>query len=171
MRAFAVLALLAVSATTVAGCGGSSHHSAAKATAAATGTSAATRFWDNGAEPAGSTIDPAHPTLAAADLHSDRTTYCHVLSSTLAAGHSVLGGVKAGDPSLATTTQAWLADIRAVAPSALASDWQTVSNALLALIEPSTSSTKPAASSVSAASQAIAADAKASCSLELAPTK
>ncbi len=97
--------------------------------------SAATRWWSNSAARAGSTIPADGSDPAAAKLRPSDQDYCGMLEQTLAAGKSILPGMTAGNPTLLTSTKAFITELQRVAPAALASEWQILGTAVLAIVE------------------------------------
>jgi hypothetical protein len=168
--------VVVTSALLVAGCTPASHRAAADSqTSPAAHTAAAvTRWWSNGVAAARSTIDPGDPTGAASKLTPSRAQYCGMLHDTLAAGRSVLPGVAAGDPVLTTATEAFTAELTHVAPPQVTAQWALIGTAVLQLVRSPT--TTPTAARIDAAKvrQAVtdvAADAKASCHLDLSVSR
>jgi hypothetical protein len=94
----------------------------------------ATRWWSNSAAKAGSSIDPAHPAAAVGKLHRSADDYCSMLRQTVSAGKSILPGVTANDPALLASTKAFTAEIEQVAPKRIASSWQVVGDAVVAIV-------------------------------------
>jgi len=142
------------------------------ATAACSGASApakhvsptsATRWWSNSAVGVGSTLAPGATDAAATRLHPSRTQYCTMLRQTVAAGRSVLTG--ASGRAATTATTAFVAEVQAVAPTAIAPSWRTLGPALVTVAHGGTLSSSAA---VQQAGAAIAADAKSACHLDLA---
>jgi hypothetical protein len=171
-RVLPCVALLAA-VVAVGGCtGGPSKPSAASGgDGGATSAAPVTRWWSNSAEQAKTVIDAGNPAAAARKLKPSRTEYCGMLADTLAAGRSVLSGVSADDPQLATATKAFVAELTSVAPTELRADWTTVGGAMVALVDAKTSAAHVDSAKVSAAVTAIGADAKAHCNLDLSRTK
>ena len=157
----------------VAGCSGSGASSAGSSHSPSGRSSSAyvpTRWWSNSAVKAGSIIDPAHPGSAAARLHPSQAEYCGMLKQTLAAGKSILPGISSADPALLASTQAFVAEIAAVAAGPIAGDWKLIGTAIVALVKSAGQS--PDFSAISApavqkAALAVAADARATCHLDL----
>jgi hypothetical protein len=152
----------------LAGCGSSAPPS--RATTAPAASVSAVRWWSDPAASAGSPIDPTDPTGAAAQLNRSRPVYCTMLRQTAAAGHSVLPSFPAGDPALLASTEAFVAEIGAVAPDAVAAQWQTLGGGLVALVKSGGKISTLKASDVAGltpAANAIAADAKLNCGLNL----
>lgn len=122
---------------TLAGCGGSGggakHHSSSTVPGAS--SLVATRWWSNSAVTVGSKISSAHPEAAAASLHPSQADYCGMLKQTVAAGKSILPGVKATDPALLTSTKAFVAEIERVAPAGVTAQWQVLGPVILALVK------------------------------------
>ena len=129
-----------------------------------------TRWWSNSAVKAGSTIDPAHPGAAASHLHASQAEYCGMLQQTLSAGKSILPGISSADPALLASTQAFVAEITAVASGSIATDWKMIGTAIVALVKSAGQSPDYSAISAPAvqkAALAVAADARSSCGLDL----
>jgi hypothetical protein len=149
---------------TLTGCT-SSKHGAAKPP-----VSAATRWWSNAAAAIGSTISPSQPTAAAAKLNASRDEYCTMLKQTLAVGKSLLPSATAKDPRLLTTTEAFVAEIEAVAPGSVQAPWHVLGPVILQLVRsggvlPTTIPANTAANLTAAG--AINTDAKANCHVDL----
>jgi hypothetical protein len=161
----------------VAACGGGGSASTPTAAgAAAPGSSGlvATRWWSNSADRAGSRIDPAHPDAAAAKLSPSRLDYCGMLKQTVAAGRSILPGATADDPALLASTKAFVAELEAVAPPAVAGPWRVLGSAVVAIVGSggNTRAIKEVdAAAVQTAAGKIAADAKRSCGVDLSSAK
>lgn len=137
----------------------------------ATTSVAATRWWSDSAAPAGGIIDAQHPTRAAAGLTTSRSEYCSVLKQTLDAGSSILPGVSAHDPAFLTSTKAFIATVRRLAPTVIAPDWATVGDAVLALVPSGGKSLgRVSAKELASASAAITDDARTACHLDLGTT-
>lgn len=133
----------------------------------------ATRWWSNSAAARGSRIDPTQPDAAASRLHASRAEYCRMLEQTVAAQHSILPGVTTNDPALLTSTRAFVAELEAVAPSAVAQPWRVLGPAVTSLVASRGDLAKVHrvdAAAVQRAANAIAADAKRSCGVDLAAT-
>ncbi|SDJ05386.1 hypothetical protein SAMN05444157_1489 [Frankineae bacterium MT45] len=170
-RGVALTGCAAVALTALVGCSSGQKH-AQKST-----SHQAIRWWTDAAGANGSKIDMKNPTADAANLKPDTKSYCSVLSSTMAAGKTPFSGFSSDDPAVGASTQAWLAELTALAPAELAPSWKTYSTGILALLS---AATKPTAAlpSFSAADQsaqtaalaAISADAKTSCNLTLFAT-
>lgn len=133
-RGVLACAVLTVAVATV-GCGGKHHSSAHSSTSASAAAHVATRWWSNAAAAVGSTVDPAHPDAAAAQLHPSQAAYCGMLKQTVAAGTSILPSLTATDPALLTSTEAFLAEIERVAPPTISGQWQVIGPALLLLVK------------------------------------
>jgi hypothetical protein len=163
-----------VLAWSVAGCGGTHHATKAAGgsnSSPSTHSSPAKRWWSNSAVPAGSAIDAAHPAAAAAGLHESRHDYCGMLKQTVAAGKSILPGVKADDPVLLTSTKAFVAEIAQVAPGGVHGQWQVLGPVILALVKSGGDTTALKSIDVHAVAQsadAIAADSIKNCGVNLA---
>jgi len=154
-------------------CSGSSHSpSAATSGERPTGGTSvvATRWWSNAAGDQGSTVSTT--TKVSKSLHPSRTVYCSMLRETMAAGKSVLPGATATSPALATTTQAFVNELQAVAPPAVAGAWHVLGPVLVDVVKSGGAlanlRTQIDANAVSAAAQTISADAHVGCHLELA---
>lgn len=138
--------------------------------ASAEPTAVATRWWSNGAEAVGSTIDPKNPGAGAANLQPSRPEYCAMLQQTVTAGASILPGVSAQDPALLASTEAFVTEIQHLAPDTAHAAWQTLGSAVITIVKSGGDASKIGAvdqKSVSAAEAVIAADAKTSCGLDL----
>lgn len=162
----ATLAAVALTAT-LSGCSGS-HHPAPQTSPA--GQLVATRWWSNSVAVVHSVIDPAHPTVLAARLHPSRTDYCGMLGQTVSAGKSILPGVTATDPVLATVTEAFVAELQAVAPAAVHSAWQTLGSVIVKVARSQGDLSSVSGvdnKAVSAAVATVAADAKTVCHVDL----
>jgi hypothetical protein len=168
----AVAVVLAALAPAVAACGGGSGSESSATSGAQLQSSAlvATRWWSNSAAQAGSTIDASHPDELAGQLHTSPADYCGMLRQTLAAGHSILPNVTANDPALLTSTKAFMAELEAVAPSAVAGSWKVLGPAVLTLVASGGDPAKVKgidAAAVRVAARKVAADAKHSCGVDL----
>jgi len=170
VRAVAAVALAAAVGSGVVGCS-TAHHSSPGA-AGATSPSAApvARWWSNAVVSQGSTVDPAHPSAAAAALHPSQSDYCGMLSQTLAAGKSVLSTTSAIPLD---TLEAFVTEISRVAPASLTSAWHTVGSAVVGYVRSGGTSLGTGAASAAQLDQAaaaISADASATCHLTLSST-
>jgi hypothetical protein len=158
---------IAAAAITVTACSSSKHVAAGQPAAAAT------RWWSNSVVSVGSTIAPADPTSAAAKLSASRDQYCQMLKQTLAVGKSLLPSAAAKDPRLLPTTEAFVAEVQAVAPASVQPSWKVLAPVILQLVRSGGAlPTGPASSAASMANnvkaaEAINADAKANCHLDL----
>lgn len=165
-RRVAVFILLAgVLAASLSAC-----TSAKKAGSTTSSVAPATRWWSNASVTVGSTIDPAHPTAAAAQLHQSRGDYCTMLKQTLAVGKSILPSGAAADPRLLTTTDAFVAEIQAVAPAAVQAPWHVLAPVIIQLVRSGGAlpTSVPTGTSVNLqAAIAINNDAKANCHVDL----
>lgn len=181
-RRLTVLALTLALTLPVAACSGSSHKRVTDSTGAtlqptSSSSLTATRWWSNSEAAQGSTIDPKQPGAAAAKLHASEPEYCAMLKQTLAAGKSILPDASATDPALLASTQAFVAELQAVAPPAVAGQWQVLGDALVSFVKTGGKSLGSGSSSaaVTKAAQAISTDATKSCHLDLtsaaAPSK
>jgi hypothetical protein len=131
---------------------------------------AATRWWSNSAAQAGSHIDMKDPRAAAVKLHGSATDYCSMLRQTVAAGKSILPGVTAKDPALLASTKAFVSEIRAVAPSAVAGPWKVLGEAVIAVVASGGALGEVKgvdAAAVQTAATTVAADAKRNCHVDL----
>jgi hypothetical protein len=172
-RGVAACAALVV-ALSVAGCSGGSGSSKAPApksgTAGSSAAAAATRWWSNSAVTVGSPIDPADPGAAAAHLHPSQSDYCGMLKQTLDSRKSILPNASAGDPALLVSTEAFVAEIQQVAPAGITGSWQVLGPAIIGLIKSGgalPTSTAGTTAQNLAAVEAVAADAKKNCNLDL----
>jgi hypothetical protein len=153
--------------------GGNTGHGTPSYTAAGQSFSSAlvaTRWWSNSANALGSKLDSAHPEAGAAGLNPSQADYCGMLRQTVAAGKSILPGVTANDPALLTSTQAFLAELEAVAPAPVAGSWQVLGPAVTTFVESGGDSAtvkKVDAAAVRKAAGTVAADAKRSCGVDL----
>jgi hypothetical protein len=154
----------------VAGCTSSKHATttSSKVSAAA----AATRWWSNSAVQVGSSIDPAAPTSAAGALHPSLSDYCGMLKQTLQAGKSILPTGSATDPKILTSSEAFFAELEAVAPASVSASasWHLLGPVIVGLVK--AGGTLPTASSADTAknlqaAEAINADSKKNCKLDL----
>jgi hypothetical protein len=118
----------------------------------------------------GSAIDPAHPTSAAGALHPSQSDYCGMLKQTLQAGKSILPSGSGADPKLLTGSEAFVAELEAVAPSSVSAAWHVLGPVIIGLVK--AGGTLPTASSADTAKnqqavEAISADSKKNCKLDL----
>ena len=165
MRLAAAVLALAAGLSLTACSGG---HASPSASASDSGV-AATRWWGDGAQGVGSTIDPKDPTAAAKNLHPSRQTYCEILKQTVSAGHSILPGASANSPALLASTEAFVAELQGVAPAAVSQAWKLLGATVLSLVE--TGGKNAAAGDVAQLSTAVttvANDAKTQCGVSLA---
>lgn len=163
-------------ALTVAGCTSSKHASTSSSASSASpsgsspATAAATRWWSNSAATVGTTIDPANPGAAAAKLHPSQTEYCGMLKQTLDARKSILPTAGTSDPALLSGAEAFAAEIQQVAPAGITASWHVLGPAIIGLIKSGgqvpTGAAGQTAKTLQAA-QAVSADAKATCKLDL----
>jgi hypothetical protein len=183
MRQLTVACLALAAATTLAACTGSGSGSNSPTSGAptsgapiATGTNSAptpqstiaTRWWSNGAASDGSTIDPSDPTAAAAKLKPNRDQYCAMLKQTVAAGKSILPGATANDPRLLASTEAFVAELQAVAPSQVSKQWQTLGDVLVQFVKSGGQSSGDASTAkLTAAATVISTDAKSRCGVDI----
>jgi hypothetical protein len=171
VAACAAIALAPVAAACTSASGTTPTDAASLPVSVATSSSlVATRWWSNSASQAGSTIDPKNPEGAAGRLQTSPTDYCGMIRQTLAAGHSILPNVTANDPALLTSTQAFLAELEAVAPSAVAGSWKVLGPAVLTIVHSGGDWTKVKgvdAAAVRKAASTVAAHAKHSCGVDL----
>lgn len=130
----------------------------------ATGSSAggaATRWWSNGRDRVGSIVDPADHD--ATTLHRSRAAYCGMLRDATRRGHGVFGPAT-GNTLLA---RAFVAELGAVAPAAVASSWRVVGPVFDDLVAHRGTASGAAAAAAGRAASAIARDARAHCALTL----
>lgn len=173
-RRLATLCILIAVVPVASGCsgGGSGTHGRTVTPASQSGA-VATRWWSDGAAPAGSTVDAAHPSAAAAKLHPSRPQYCTMLRQTVRAGRSVLPGVTAKDPALVATTRAFVAEVRGVAPGEVKAPWGVLGPAVIALVESGGDTSRVTGidtAAVQRAAVAIAADSRSRCGVDLSAT-
>jgi hypothetical protein len=157
------VALVLMPALALSACSSGKHHSAAGSP-----SPTPTRWWSNAAVTVGSTIDPAHPSAAAASLSPSRSDYCAMLSQTKAIGKALIPSGPI-DPRLTTETEALVAEIDAVAPSNVTAAWNVLGPVILQVAK-SGSLPSGAVSDGSAnlqAAETINNDAKANCHLDL----
>jgi hypothetical protein len=165
----------------VAGCGGSGQPDAADNGAPA-GTSAdpapvITRWWSAGTAPVGSTTDGTS-TVGAPGSSTDLTAYCASLTSTQE--RAGVGALNAeSDPAAVPSVLLWAKETAALAPSAVATSWPPMIAMLDALAKatagPASAAPTAAAEAIAgldpvalaAATEAIRADALATCHLQL----
>jgi hypothetical protein len=169
LRSAATGALVAAAAAACAmtACGG--HPAATSSSRPET----AVRWLSDPAGRAGSLIDPDHPAAAAARLHASRTGYCAMLRASLAGGPSALRNVRAGDPTLRASAEAFVAEVTALAPEPAGAAWRVFGPTLLQVVMSagsggSTGVAGAATAGATRAQQVIASDAKAACQLDLA---
>jgi hypothetical protein len=156
------------------GCGAGAHPSSSTAPSAAVSPAgvAAARWWSDSAAAKDSTIRATDPSFAAAKLRPDRATYCSLLSQTQQS-IAMIARTYSGQ-RLQVAVTAFLDELEAVAPGALAQEWRTVGSSMLAVIDSQGRSGKallPAGmtkNDVNAASKRISADASSECNLTLA---
>ena len=130
---------------------------------------AATRWWGDGAQAVGSTIDPKNPTAAAKNLHPSRQTYCQILKQTVSAGRSILPGATAGSPALLASTEAFVAELQGVAPAQVSEAWKLLGATVLSLVESGGKSGSAGnAAQLGTAVTTVANDAKTNCGVSLA---
>ena len=157
-------AALAITALALTGCSSSKHSTQQPA------GSAPTRWWSNSAVQVGSTIAPNDPTAAAGKLSPSRSDYCQMLKQTLAVGKSLLPSAEAKDPKLLPTTEAFVSEVEAVAPTSVLPSWKVLGPVILQLVR-SGGSLPTGANSGEAnnfkAAEAINSDAKANCHVDL----
>jgi hypothetical protein len=109
-------------------------------------------------------------TRAAAHWWSTGADYCTILRQTLRAGRSILPGVTAKDPALLASTKAFLADLEAAAPAAVAGPWHVLGHAVITLVASGGDPTKVKgvdAAAVRRAASTVAAQARHSCGVDL----
>lgn len=173
VAACAAIALVPVAAACSGGGGGGAGGGTQTPSGAPQSSSSAlvaTRWWSNSVAHAGSTIDAKDPESAAGKLHASSADYCGMLRETVAAGHTILPNVTANDPALLTSTKAFMAELEAVAPSAVAGAWKVLGSAVLTFVESGGDSSKAKgidAAAVGTAASTVAADAKRSCGVDL----
>jgi hypothetical protein len=178
MRQLTAACLTLAAATTLAACSGSGSGSDSPTSGApvATGTNSAptpqstiaTRWWSNGAASDGSTIDPSDPTAAAGKLKPNRDQYCTMLKETVAAGRSILPGATANDPRLLASTEAFVAELQAVAPTQVSAQWKTLGGVLVQFVKTGGKSTGDIATTkLTAAATVISTDAKSRCGVDI----
>lgn len=129
---------------------------------------AATRWWSDSAGTSGSTIDISNPTSAASAVHPSQSVYCGILTATANATKSQLTAMQTKNAASVATLRAFVAELEASAPTEVSSAWRTLGGALLALVDSKAghASTGTASSAqISAASQAIVANAEQKCGL------
>jgi hypothetical protein len=129
-----------------------------------------TRWWGNSAESAGSTVDPADPAAAAADLKPSRDDYCEMLKQTVAAGHSLFPSASAADPALHTAAIAFVNELQHVAPTEVAASWQVLGNFIITLVQANGNPSAVQAvdsAKVSAAVATVSSDAQSRCGVSL----
>lgn len=172
----ALLAVAIPAATLLTACSGSTHSpstgSAGSGSRPAGTVVGATRWWSDAAGTEGSVVDPARAASADKALTPSRDAYCTMLRQTVAAGKSVLPGATASDPALATTTEAFVTELLAVAPPGVSGAWQVLGPVLVSVVKSGGAlaqlRTQVNATAVSAAVKTVASDAQASCHLQLA---
>ena len=181
MRQLPVACLALAAAATLAACSGSGAHSDSPTSGAPapTGTNTsptpqstiATRWWSNSAAKDGSTIDPSDPTAAAAHLKPNRDQYCSMLKQTVGAGKSILPGATATDPRLLASTEAFVAELQAVAPAQVSSQWKTLGDVLIQFVKTGGKSAgSVSTSALTAAATTISTDAKSRCHVDISAT-
>lgn len=143
--------------------------SSGKHTASSSPAPTPTRWWSNAAVKVGSTVDPAHPSAAAASLTTSRSDYCAMLSQTKAKGQALIPSTASSDPRLIAETEALVAEIQAVAPATVVPSWKVIGPVILQVVK---SGSLPSGSATSGtanlqAAEAINNDAKANCHLDL----
>lgn len=95
-----------------------------------------------------------------------------MLRQTVGAGRTVLSGATGKDPAAVVSTEAFLAELQAVAPAALAGPWRVVGDAVLTLVGARGAGSTPPdvdAAGVRAAVSTVTADAQRTCGVELSP--
>jgi hypothetical protein len=184
MRQLPVACLALAAAATLAACSGSGSGSdpptslssgapvpTATNTAPTPQSTIATRWWSNSAATDGSTIDPSDPTAAAARLKPNRDQYCTMLKQTVGAGKSILSGATATDPRLLASTEAFVAELQAVAPSEVSSQWKTLGDVLIQFVKTGGKSAgNVSTSALTAAAATISTDAKSRCHVDISAT-
>lgn len=91
-----------------------------------------------------------------------------MLKQTVNAGKSILPGATANDPRLLASTEAFVAELQAVAPSQVSQQWQTLGEVLVQFVKSggkSAGTTSPA--TLTAAATAISNDAKTRCGVDI----
>lgn len=170
-RARVVALCAAVSLVPVtAACSGNDAKPKAHDSSASSGL-VATRWWSNSAGTTGTEIDANRPQALAGKLRPSASDYCSMLKQTVAAGKSILPGVTAQDPALLASTKAFVAEIQAVAPAAVAASWKVLGDVVVAFVESGGDPTKVKGTDTKAVQSAvgtIAADAKGTCHVNLA---
>ena len=157
-----VVALAA--AVSLTSCSGGQGHPASTVSA-----TPATRWWSDGAEAAGTTIDPNNPSAAAKNLHPSRPAYCSMLKQTLTAGHSLFAGVTGSSPALVASTEAFIAELEGVAPAEVSSSWKVLGTSVLALVQSGgKTASATSAAQIDSAVTTVANDAKTRCGVSLA---
>ena len=176
MRQLPVACLALAAAATLAACTGSSSGPESPTSGAPTSSSGApiphstiaTRWWSNDAASDGSTIDPSDPTAAAGSLKPNRDEYCSMLKQTVDAGKSILPGATANDPRLLASTEAFVAELQAVAPPEVSKQWKTLGDVLVQFVQSGgTSSGSTSTATLTAAATAISNDAKTRCGVDI----
>ena len=158
-------ALAAVALAGAAACAGGSTSAVPSATSAS--APALNRWWSNSAVSAGSSVDPAHPNAADAQLHASASDYCGMLHQTLAAGRSILPGGSQGLPL--ATLEAFVGELQQVAPAGVSGQWRVLGSALLAFARTNGTSLGAGSnpSAVASAAADISANARTACNLDL----
>lgn len=91
-----------------------------------------------------------------------------MLRQTVAAGKSILSDVSAHDPALQTSAAAFVAEVQAVAPAEVSAAWKTLGSAVVAIVKSGgTNLAELNSSTVKAAANTVASDAKTNCHLDL----
>jgi hypothetical protein len=173
-RRVAGAGVAAVLATALLSCSPRTVHQQATIDDSGSAKLVATRWWSNSAVRTGSTIDQARPDSAVARLHPSRREYCGMLEQTRAAGKTILPGAIGSDPALIESMTAFFSELQQVAPSEINAAWRVLGPTVRALVKsggvaPTTSDGDAAA--IREAANAVAADAKKNCNVDLGAAK
>jgi hypothetical protein len=174
VAACAAVSLAPVAAACTSAAAQPKAHSVSVSSSSASSSLVAKRWWSNSAALAGSVIDVKRPEAVAARLHQSKADYCGMLRQTVGAGRSILQGVTANDPALVISTKAFVAEIEATAPSAMAGSWKVLGPVVLTIVESGGDTTKVKgidAAAVRKAASTVAAHAKHSCGVDLASVR
>ena len=124
------------------------------------------RWWSNSAVTAGSAVDPANPDAASGKLHASTSDYCGMLQQTLSAGRSILPGGSQNLPL--ASLEAFVGELRQVAPPSVASQWQVLGDAILSFARTNgTSLGGGNAAAIVKAATDVSTDARTTCNLNL----